>query len=134
MVPVRLFYDFLIEEGLRESNPVGRGRYTPKNRFERVVPYSASTGVLLSGYLRHRAAISRARGPLFLSESRRDHSCRGQVVPPGPAGVIHLGCAVAYRISGRPVAGGELRQPGPARSAIRWPMGGRAGRKDRHGR
>ncbi|WP_241565493.1 site-specific integrase [Streptomyces sp. ZL-24] len=27
LVPVRLFYDFLMEEGLRESNPVGRGRY-----------------------------------------------------------------------------------------------------------
>jgi site-specific recombinase XerD len=27
-----LFYDFLIEEGLRESNPVGRGRYTPAGR------------------------------------------------------------------------------------------------------
>jgi integrase/recombinase XerD len=155
LVPVRLLYDFLIEEGLRESNPVGRGRYTPgrggagsqrglvprlaklpwipsdlqwlgvlelvreepvrnrvmlalaydaalrrdelcslatddldparrtlrvraettKNRRERVVPYSAATGVLLSEYLRHRATISRARGPLFLSESRRN---RGQ--------------------------------------------------------
>ena len=153
LVPVRLLYDFLIEEGLRESNPVGRGRYTPgrggagsqrglmprlaklpwipgdlqwlgvlelvreepvrnrvmlalaydaalrleelcslgtddldpahrtlrvraettKNRRERVVPYSAATGVLLSEYLRHRARISRARGPLFLSESRRNH-------------------------------------------------------------
>jgi integrase len=153
LVPVRLFYDFLMEEGVRESNPVGRGRYTPggrggglqrglvprlvklpwipgeqewlsvlevarrepvrnrvmlalaydaalrreelcsmrtedvdpahrtlrvraetaKNRLERVVPYSASTGVLLSGYLAHRAGISRARGPLFLSESRRNH-------------------------------------------------------------
>jgi integrase/recombinase XerD len=29
LVPVRLFYDFLIEEGPRESNPVGRGRFTP---------------------------------------------------------------------------------------------------------
>jgi integrase len=29
LVPVRLFYDFLTEEGLRQSNPVGRGRYTP---------------------------------------------------------------------------------------------------------
>jgi site-specific recombinase XerD len=29
VVPVRLFYDFLVEEGVRESNPVGRGRYTP---------------------------------------------------------------------------------------------------------
>jgi site-specific recombinase XerD len=31
-VPVRLFYDFLMEEGLRESNSVGRGRYTPDRR------------------------------------------------------------------------------------------------------
>jgi integrase/recombinase XerD len=154
LVPVRLYYDYLIEEGLRETNPVGRGRYTPgrrwgghqrglvprltklpwipteqqwldilamaanepvrnrvmlalaydaalrreelcslrtddldpahrtlrvraettKNRLERVVPYSAPTGVLLSGYLAHRATISRARGPLFLSESRRNHA------------------------------------------------------------
>ncbi|WP_405148918.1 site-specific integrase [Sphaerisporangium sp. NBC_01403] len=152
LVPVRLFYDFLMEDGLRDSNPVGRGRYTPgrdfgghdrgliprltklpwipderqwldvlavaaleparnrvmlalaydaalrreelcllrtddldpghrtlrvraettKNRLERIVPYSAATGVLLSGYLVRRAAISRARGPLFLSESRRN--------------------------------------------------------------
>lgn len=154
LVPVRLFYDFLMEEGLRTSNPVGRGRYTAgrrpgghqrglvprlaklpwipteqqwldvlavaarhpvrnrvmlalaydaalrreelcslrtddvdpahrtlrvraettKNRRERVVPYSAPTGVLLSGYLAHRATISRARGPLFLSESRRNRA------------------------------------------------------------
>jgi site-specific recombinase XerD len=152
LVAVRLFYDFLIEEGLRESNPVGRGRYTPgrhfggharalvprmvklpwipneaewlavlavfraepirnrlmlalaydaalrreelcslrtddldpahrtlrvraettKSRRERVVPYSAPTGVLLSDYLRHRSTLSRARGPLFLSESQRN--------------------------------------------------------------
>ena len=32
IVPVRLFYDFLMEEGLRGSNPVGRGRYTPGRR------------------------------------------------------------------------------------------------------
>ena len=37
-----------------------------------MVPYSAPTGVLLSDYLRHRATLSRARGPLFLSESRRN--------------------------------------------------------------
>jgi site-specific recombinase XerD len=157
LVPVRLFYDFLVEEGIRESNPVGRGRYTPGRRFgaasgggralvprmarlpwipseaewlqvlevfrgepvrnrlmlalaydaalrreelcslrtddldpahrtlrvraettktrrERVVPYSAPTGALLGEYLRHRAMVSRARGPLFLSESRRNHA------------------------------------------------------------
>jgi integrase len=154
LVPVRLFYDFLMEEGLRESNPVGRGSYTPGRRFggghggrplvprmvklpwipseaewlrilevfrgeparnrvmlalaydaalrreelcslrtddldpahrmlrvraettktrrERMVPYSAPTGVLLSEYLRRRTELSRARGPLFLSESRRN--------------------------------------------------------------
>jgi integrase len=47
---------------------------TTKTRRERVVPYSAATGVLLSGYLAHRATVSRARGPLFLSESRRNHA------------------------------------------------------------
>jgi site-specific recombinase XerD len=30
---VRLFYDYLIEEGLRSDNPVGRGRYTPGRNF-----------------------------------------------------------------------------------------------------
>jgi integrase/recombinase XerD len=45
---------------------------TTKTRQERVVAYSASTGVLLGEYLRHRASLSRARGPLFLSESRRN--------------------------------------------------------------
>jgi len=33
LVSVRLFYDFLMEEGVRESNPVGRGRYTPGRRW-----------------------------------------------------------------------------------------------------
>jgi integrase len=47
---------------------------TTKNRLERVVPYSAAAGVLLQGYLAHRATISRARGALFLSESRRNHA------------------------------------------------------------
>lgn len=154
LVPVRLFFDFLVEEGVRESNPVGRGRYaagrgghgaarglvprleklpwipaesewmrflqavrdetarnrlmfalaydaalrreelcalrtddldpahrmlrvraeTTKNRRERAVPYSAATGQLLGDYLRHRATISRERGPLFLSESRRNRA------------------------------------------------------------
>jgi integrase/recombinase XerD len=153
LVPVRLFYDYLVEEGVRQSNPVGRGRYTPrggfggrrgllprmtrlpwipgeqqwldilevarrepvrnrvmlalaydgalrreelctlqtgdldpahrtlrvraettKNRREHVVPYSAATGELLAGYLAHRSGIHRARGPLFLSESRRNYA------------------------------------------------------------
>ncbi|NUL01953.1 tyrosine-type recombinase/integrase [Streptomyces lunaelactis] len=152
LVSVRLFYDFLVEEGLRQDNPVGRGRYTPgargggrqrglvrrlvklpwipndeewravlaiaaaepvrtrlmlalaydaalrreelcslrtddldpgrrlvrvraettKSRRERVVPYSAATRFLLSQYLVHRATVSRARGGLFLAESRHN--------------------------------------------------------------
>ena len=154
LTAVRLFYDHLVEEGLRDTNPVGRGRCTPsagtggdqrglvprqtrlpwipdetdwraildtarqepirnramlalgydaglrreelcslrtddldpghrllrvraettKGRRERVLPYSAVGGELLRAYLAHRAGISRARGPLFLSESRRNHA------------------------------------------------------------
>jgi integrase/recombinase XerD len=33
---VRLFYDFLIEEGIRSTNPVGRGHYTPRKGFGNV--------------------------------------------------------------------------------------------------
>lgn len=33
LVAVRLFYDYLIEEGVRDTNPVGRGRYTPRSGF-----------------------------------------------------------------------------------------------------
>jgi hypothetical protein len=29
LVAVRRFYDYLVEEGLSETNPVGRSRYTP---------------------------------------------------------------------------------------------------------
>lgn len=30
---IRLFYDYLMEEGIRPNNPVGRGRYTPGKAF-----------------------------------------------------------------------------------------------------
>ena len=153
LTAIRLFFDFLMEQGLRDTNPVGRGRYTPakgfgagrergllarfkrlawipsdeewlrflehakgeslrnrcmlamaydaalrreelcsleagdlepahrllriraetsKSRQDRVVPYSATTGVLLAAYLNHRRTLSRQRGPLFLSESHRN--------------------------------------------------------------
>jgi integrase len=154
LTAVRLFYDHLVEDGLRDSNPVGRGRHAPharaggnrrglvprerrlpwmpneeewraileaargepvrnrvmlalgydaglrreelcglrtddidpghrllrvraettKGRRERMVPYSAASGELLRPYLAHRAGFSRARGPLFLSESRRNRA------------------------------------------------------------
>lgn len=153
LVAVRLFYDHLMQEGVRSSNPVGRGNYSPSNGFGsrrglvshviqlpwvptdeewravldiaskepvrnrfmfalaydaglrreelcslrtddldpahrtvrvraettktrrgRVVPYSAPTGSLLHEYLVRRAGLSRSRGPLFLSESRRNRA------------------------------------------------------------
>jgi integrase/recombinase XerD len=46
-----------------------------KNRSERVVPYSAPTAQLYTSYLHERRAISRARGPLFLSVSNRNAGC-----------------------------------------------------------
>ncbi len=33
LTAIRLFYDYLVEEGLRGVNPVGRGRYTPGSGF-----------------------------------------------------------------------------------------------------
>jgi integrase/recombinase XerD len=153
LTAVRLFYDYLTEEGLRETNPVGRGRYTPgkqfggvrskgliprytklpwipnetewsavlaaakseplrnrimlaleydaalrreelclleirdidpsqrlvriraettKGRRERVIPYSEHTGTLYMAYLQERRKLSRSRGPVFVSESRRN--------------------------------------------------------------
>jgi site-specific recombinase XerD len=155
LVVVRLFYDHLIEEGRRDTNPVGRGRYTPRRAFGgyrerglvprftklpwiptdgewhqiltaarpaplrtrlmlalaydaglrreelcclrtddldpayrtlrvraettktrrgRVVPYSEPTGVLLQHYLAWRRELTTARGPLFVSESRRNRA------------------------------------------------------------
>jgi integrase/recombinase XerD len=153
LTAIRLFYDYLIEEGLRTTNPVGRGRYTrgkgfggirergliprysklpwipndtqwravleatrfeslrnrlmlslsydsalrreelcslrtgdidpshstvtiraenTKSRKGRVVPYSRTTAGLLAAYLPRRRELTRDRGPLFISESRRN--------------------------------------------------------------
>jgi len=153
LVAVRLFYDYLVEEGIRAQNPVGRGRRratddgppergllpklhkqpwipsdedwlavlaaaktepirnrlmigfaydaglrreelcalrtddvdpahrmlrvraeTTKTGYGRSVPYSEITGALLQQYLGHRSTLSRARGPLFLSESTRNRA------------------------------------------------------------
>jgi len=198
LVPVRLFYDYLMEDGVRESNPVGRGRYTPgqrgggghgrglvprvvklpwiptelqwldilavaaqepirnrlmlalaydaalrreelcawrtddldpahrtvrvraettKTRCGRVVPYSAPTGVLLSAYLRHRVTLSRARGTLFLSESRRN---RGEPLTLWTwSKVVHR---IALTLSVKPARGAGRRRRAasvPPLSALR---------------
>jgi integrase/recombinase XerD len=45
---------------------------TTKNRRARVVPYSTATAELLAAYLKRRRQLSRERGRLFISESRRN--------------------------------------------------------------
>jgi integrase len=50
---------------IRAETTKGRGR-------ERVVPYSAATGELYAAYVGERRTLSRERGPLFLSASRRN--------------------------------------------------------------
>ena len=45
-----------------------------KGRRERALPYSASSGELLVRYLEHRRTLGNKRGPLFLSESRRNYT------------------------------------------------------------
>jgi site-specific recombinase XerD len=52
---------------------------TTKTRRGRVVPYSAVTGQLLTGYLAHRRQVTRERGGLFVSESPRN---RGSAISP----------------------------------------------------
>ena len=47
---------------------------TTKGRRERVVPYSVSSSELLHHYLLHRRTLGQRRGPLFLSESRRNYT------------------------------------------------------------
>jgi integrase/recombinase XerD len=47
---------------------------TTKNHRERMVPFSAPVSQLYGDYLRYRRTINRSRGPLFLSESRRNHA------------------------------------------------------------
>lgn len=45
---------------------------TTKGKRGRVVPYSVATGELLQAYLQHRQTLTRERGALFVSESRRN--------------------------------------------------------------
>ena len=47
---------------------------TTKNHLERIVPYSAPTGVLLAAYLVHRATISHGRAARCSCQFRRNHA------------------------------------------------------------
>jgi len=45
-----------------------------KGRRDRIVPYSTASSSLLQQYLNHRRGVGLKRGPLFLSESRRNYA------------------------------------------------------------
>ena len=47
---------------------------TSKSGQDRIVPYSETSGILLAAYRAHRRTLSRRRGALFLSESRRNYA------------------------------------------------------------
>jgi site-specific recombinase XerD len=84
----RAMLAFAYDAGLRreelcslESSDIDPSRRTlriraesTKGRRERVLPYSASSGELLLRYLEHRRTLGKKRGPLFLSESRRNYA------------------------------------------------------------
>ena len=57
LVPVRLFYDHLIEEGLRDSNPVGRGSTRPAGSS------AATSGVSSRGWSSCRGSPTSGSGP-----------------------------------------------------------------------
>ena len=50
LVPVRLFCDFLVGEGVRESNPVGRGRYASGRSRGGSARSGTGRGALFSAY------------------------------------------------------------------------------------
>jgi site-specific recombinase XerD len=84
----RVMLTFAYDAGLRReelcsicTNDIDPSRRTiwiraenTKGRRDRIVPYSAASAALLAGYLNHRRTIAQKRGPLFLSESRRNYS------------------------------------------------------------
>ena len=84
----RVMLTFAYDAGLRReelcsicTNDIDPSRRTiwvraenTKGRRDRIVPYSAASGALLAGYLDHRRTFAQKRGPLFLSESRRNYS------------------------------------------------------------
>ena len=84
----RLMLGLAYDAGLRREElcRLGTGDFDPANRLlhiraettkgrrARVLPYSVPTGALLAAYLAHRRTLTRERGRLFVSESRRNRA------------------------------------------------------------
>jgi integrase len=99
LVIVRLFYDYLIEEGRRDTNPVGRGRYTPGRafggqrerglvpRFTKLpwIPTDAEWQQVLAAACRERLRTRLMLALAYDAGLRREELCRLQTDDVDPA-------------------------------------------------
>lgn len=72
---VRLFYDFLMETGVRDTNPVGRGRYTPGSGF-----YGLRQRALVPRYQRTPWIPGDEQWQAFLECALREQPLRNQLM------------------------------------------------------
>jgi integrase len=75
LTAIRLFYDFLMETGVRDNNPVGRDRYTPGSGF-----YGLRDRALVPRYQRPPWIPSDEQWLVFLECALRDQPLRNQVM------------------------------------------------------
>jgi integrase/recombinase XerD len=75
LTAVRLFYDFLMETGVRDTNPVGRGRYTPGSGF-----YGLRQRALVPRYQRTPWIPGDEQWRAFLECTLREQSLRNQLM------------------------------------------------------
>ena len=75
LTAVRLFYDFLMETGVRDANPVGRGRYTPGSGF-----YGLRQRALVPRYQRPPWIPNDAQWQAFLENTLREQRLRNQLM------------------------------------------------------
>ncbi len=75
LTAIRLFYDFLVEQRVRDSNPVGRGRYTPGTGF-----YGTRERGLLRRFEKPPWIPSEEQWNIFLEIVLREEPLRNQLM------------------------------------------------------
>ena len=75
LTAVRLFYDYLMETGVRDTNPVGRGRYTPGSGF-----YGLRQRALVPRYQRAPWIPGDDQWQAFLECTVREQPLRNQLM------------------------------------------------------
>lgn len=80
LTAVRLYYDHLIESGLRRGNPVGRGRYSPKRHDDRHRQADTSARPLLKRRRQKLPWIPNDQEFLRLLRSLRDETPRNRAL------------------------------------------------------